>query len=129
MSWMFLFAEGEFNGENPTWEKIEQFIRLMDGKKYNAMALEMEEGELITCGGGNLIKGKRRYTVSYVLGEDNCSLTNPEESNEEYFTITVQTPDEIPANLCVCIDDVLQAVKYFYETNGKRNPNLNWECL
>jgi hypothetical protein len=36
----YLFSDNEnFDGENPTWEKIKQSIYLMDGKNYNAIAL------------------------------------------------------------------------------------------
>jgi hypothetical protein len=124
----YFFADLE-EEEYPTWEEISDAIEKLDGVSFNNFVFEINGVAMMTCGGGNLIEGERRYVVSYVSADKNCSLINPEEPKDKEYTITIQTPDIQLARWCVKIEDVVAAFKYFYENKGNLNPHLHWDCV
>lgn len=131
MEWILLTEDHEIpEEENPSWKRICQCICSLDGKEATNFTLELVDAGTLYCGGGNLIKGEKRYIVNYVSedGEVNCSLIDPAESDEEYYELTIQTSELYPAKWCVTQDKAVEAIRYFYE-NGSRCQDHSWEYL
>ncbi|MBA4544711.1 MULTISPECIES: hypothetical protein [Thermoactinomyces] len=132
--------------ENPDWELVQKYLKQMDGKSISMVLLRRKAKGEIVVHGGNLVDGQNIYYVNYWY-----ELTDPlfEEEDEEgieglypsdtYFELVDQTRSEekeycitisqlsiMPEKVCVSWDYMLKAIKYFYDHDGKLNPDQKW---
>jgi hypothetical protein len=119
MKWELYVEQFDHVETFPTWERVYEIIRQMDGENLTNFALGPLNGEgaSLLCGGGDWIDGEKRYVVEYFIEENGSGyhLINPDEPEDQEYELTIQVQE-----------DVIRAFAYFYQT-GQRNPDLQWE--
>ncbi|GGA42010.1 hypothetical protein GCM10007416_13680 [Kroppenstedtia guangzhouensis] len=131
--------------KDPDWKVIEEYLTQLDGEKRSVVTLKRKaKGELIV-GGGNLIENEALYHVgySYIVddelereeeeegiepvydGDRIFHLIDPSKSDTKEFLIKISQLSNLPENMCVNKQIMLDAVKYFYKYE-KLHPRLNW---
>lgn len=115
---------------NPTWEKVYEVLESLDGKKVSQASPKIEDVGFMTVAGGEFIeeKGQRVYIVEFFdENGDFNTLLNPNGDPDEYFFLaTGQIATDIADIHLVGFQEVVHAMKYFYQTRELSN-DLDWE--
>lgn len=111
--------------ELPSWEEVEGLIDKMDGKVLTQITMDNGNKDSYFCiGGGN--KGLYNVFISENDNEIVWSLVNSHNDLKIYRLVTGGQEGEFEGRLCVTIETVKKAAKYYYE-NGKKCDGYMWE--
>lgn len=121
--------------KNPTWPQIESAIRQLDKFCFPFIWLHLTDNEEDTpqfevmggkgeywIAGSNELYQQRRY---FNADQDEY---NPENNSDGLVTVweSDQGFSDYGVFICLSLDTVLQAAKYFYEY-GELDPKITWE--
>lgn len=124
--WTLRLEEPNQQYKNPSWQEVRRALRQLDGDALTLVELEAVGKASLLIGGGN---GKRYVVSWFALPDPNAefyTLVDPSLSGPD-VELTVQVTAEFSARMAAHFERMEQAVRYFYEHVGQRDPGLTWE--
>ena len=112
--------------ENPTWEQIEQSIRLLDRFQRPFLHLKKPE-EPLESGYLSVLGGEGAYSLSAAVGDSFPNYFDPTQSDEE---IDIWTSDQgyYPEEKYVCYDlNLVLRIAHHYAQFGELSPVVTWQ--
>jgi hypothetical protein len=115
---------------NPIWETVYEVLESMDGQNVSQANLKIDDVGFMTVAGGEFIeeKGQRVYIVEFFDEKgDFHTLLNPDGDPDEYFFLaTGHVGTDIADIHLVGFQEVIRAMKHFYQTGELLN-DLDWD--
>lgn len=121
----------------PTWEQIENTVRIVDGYKFKGFVLSITPDDVpnepwITVSGGN----QARVLVSYFdprpteLADqtDGMMLMELDNTGDEIVMLNGNQYEPWEPQYCVHKETALKALRYFFE-HQTFDPDLTWDRL
>jgi len=107
--------------DNPSWENVEAEILRMDGQRYTAVGMILDDHHNMMIGGGG-----EHYTLGICDANNGVSyLKNINGSPDKDIWINAGQGSDYPEEIVVALPDVLKAARYYFEHN-KADPRLQW---
>jgi len=109
--------------ENPSWEKVESAINLLNQREKTQVVLKLEDWSNISIGGGN---GK--YHVCFTTPDERFFVLNEPNKKDMESTEELVVGGQIgnyPSPSIVSLNLVIKAAKFYFEY-GKINKELSW---